>query len=532
MNRGTRLSLSVAIWGLATLFIAWPVGRILSVSAQRSAFREVFNDPRIRAVAWFSLWQALVSTLISAVLALIVARVLSQFRFRGRPFILGLLSAPFALPTVAVGTAFLLASPRSLRQTATLIVAAHVYFNVGYVARSLLSALRELDPNPHEAARTLGASPLRAFLTIDLRLISGTLRRCCGVVFGLCFMAFGTVLILGGPRRSTLDVEIQRQALQFGRLDRSAVVAILQFVVIVGVLALSRRKTGSTRPTRAGRHLVAKPPQTSREFLTVGLVTAGIILFTTLPLVPIIRRAFRNPDGSVGLANLRALARVTRGSGLVAAPFRSVIVSLQSALFVCLLSFVVSVAITTVSSFRATNEAIPRLARWLPTSLGTAPLAISSITLGLGVLVGFDRFPIAWRSTPWIVPVVQTVVCLPFTIATSFAATQSLPAGSFQAASTLGAKPFGVWRTIWLPLMRPPLQVATGTAFCVALGEFGAGSILALPSRETMPMAITRLAQRPGTIFGGQAAALTLILATITIAATALSLRTPGKVAA
>jgi thiamine transport system permease protein len=533
MNRTIRAIIALLIWGLAALFIGWPVVRILTVSVQRSAFHEIASDSRIRAVAWFSLWQAVVSTIVSALIAVIVARVLSQFRFRGRALVLAMLSAPFALPTVVVGTAFLVASPRSLHQTATLIIAAHVYFNVGYIARSLLSALDNLDANTNEAARTLGASPRRAFLSIDLRLISGTLRRCCGVVFGLCFSAFGTVLILGGPRRSTLDVEIHRQALQFGRLDRSAVVAILQFVVVLGVIASSRRQPNGVRPTRAGRPTQPKPLRTASEFFTVGSVAAGILAFTALPLAPIVRRAFRNPDdGAVGLSNVRGLARVTRGSGLVETPLRSIAVSLQSALLVCVLSCVVSAVITTVSTFRATNEPVPRVARWLATTMGTAPLAISSITLGLGVLIGFDRSPIAWRSAIWMVPVVQTVVCLPFTIAISLAAAQSLAPGSFHAASTLGAKPFTVWRTIWLPLMRRPFRIGAGTAFCVALGEFGAASLLALPTRETMPLAIARLAQRPGTVFGGQAAALTLILAILTVAVTALSLRTPGKVAA
>jgi thiamine transport system permease protein len=530
MSSRWRAALATTLWAFTFLFIGWPVVRVFAVSARATAVREVLGDSRIRSVAWFSLWQASLSTLVSALLAIGIAGVFSRYDFPGRRILLGFLSAPFTLPTVVVGTAFLLAAPKSLHQSAGLIIAAHVFYNVGYVTRSLLAALEELHPDVRDAAQVLGAKPAQAFLTVELPLILAPLRRVCGVVFGLCFAAYGTVLILGGPRRSTLDVEVARQALQFGRLDRAGVVAVIQFCVIVTMISLSRKNTRIDR----GSGTVARPrprAQVTRlaDFVAVISTAIGVCALTFAPLVSVVKRAFRNPSGSFGLANLRQLAHVTRGSGLTETPLRSIFVSTQSALFVCVLTCVLTVLITSASTFRGAGFTIPRFARALAPTLAVGPLAISSVTLGLGVLVGFARSPVAWRSSPWMVPVVQTVICLPFSIATFVAAAQNLSTGVLEAASTLGATPFRVWRSVWLPLLRHPLRVAAGTAFAVALGEFGAASLLVLPSRETMPVVIARLAQRPGTVLNGQAAALTLILAASTALVAAFSLSGPGS---
>jgi thiamine transport system permease protein len=525
MNPRWRTALATLLWALTFLFLGWPVARVFAMSGARTtAIREVLTDARIRSIAWFSLWQAAVSTAISALIAIGLAAVLSRYSFAGRRLVLGILSAPFTLPTVVVGTAFLIASPKSLHQTATLVIGAHVFYNVGFITRSVLGALDALNPDLRNAAGALGASPLRAFLSVDLPLVLSPLRRVCGVVFGLCFAAYGTVLILGGPRRSTLDVEIARQALQFGRLDRASTIAVIQFLVVVITITISRRQNNTHRElTAVGRPSRAHHLARTKDRLVVTGAVVFICILTFAPLLSVVKRAFRNRDGNYGLENLRQLSQTTRGSGLTETPLHSILISVQSAFLVCVLTCAISTFVATLATFHSPGSSVPRFSRWLASTLGVAPLALSSVTLGLGVLVGFANSPFAWRSSPWMVPIVQTIICLPFTIATVLAAAHTMAPEQLEAAATLGAKPLTVWRTVWLPLLRHPIRIAAGTAAAVALGEFGAASLLVLPSRETMPVVIAKLAQRPGAVLNGQAAALTVILATITAIATTLA---------
>ncbi len=86
-----------------------------------------------------------------------------------------LVTVPFVLPTVVVGTAFaaLLGSggplaDLGLDQTVWAILLAHVFFNYAVVVRTVGGLWAHLDPHQEEAARMLGAGRWRAFPAVTL----------------------------------------------------------------------------------------------------------------------------------------------------------------------------------------------------------------------------------------------------------------------------------------------------------------------------------------------------------------------------
>jgi len=74
-----------------------------------------------------------------------------------------------------------------------------------------------------------------------------------------------------------------------------------------------------------------------------------------------------------------------------------------------------------------------------------------------------------------------------------------------------------VLRTVDLPVVWRPLLAATGFAFAVSLGEFGATSFLARPERPTLPVVIYELISRPGADNYGMALAASVVLALATV---------------
>ena len=67
-----------------------------------------------------------------------------------------------------------------------------------------------------------------------------------------------------------------------------------------------------------------------------------------------------------------------------------------------------------------------------------------------------------------------------------------------------------------LPVVWRPLLAASGFAFAISLGEFGATSFLARPSDPTLPVLIFRLIGRPGELSYGTALAASVVLAATT----------------
>jgi thiamine transport system permease protein len=157
------------------------------------------------------------------------------------------------------------------------------------------------------------------------------------------------------------------------------------------------------------------------------------------------------------------------------------------------------------------------------------PLGASAVMLGLGFVIAFDTPPLDFRSEPWLVPVVQALVAIPFVVRIVAPALRGIDEHQREAASLLGASPGRVRREIDLPIVSRGLAVAAGFAFAISLGEFGATVFLARPDRPTLPVAIFRFLGRPGELNAAEAYALAVVLMGVTATAVFLVERLRGR---
>ena len=58
------------------------------------------------------------------------------------------------------------------------------------------------------------------------------------MIFIFCFTSFGVILILGGPRFATLEVEIYRQAVGLFALPAAAAIGLAQIVITFVIMAI------------------------------------------------------------------------------------------------------------------------------------------------------------------------------------------------------------------------------------------------------------------------------------------------------
>jgi thiamine transport system permease protein len=142
------------------------------------------------------------------------------------------------------------------------------------------------------------------------------------------------------------------------------------------------------------------------------------------------------------------------------------------------------------------------------------PLGSSAVMLGLGFIITYGR----WLTSPLLVPLVHTLVALPFVIRTLQPAIASIPNRLRQAAASLGASPVEVWKTIDFPILRRATLAAATFAFTISLGEFGATLLISRPEYPTIPVAIERFLSQPGGLNYGQAMAMASILMILTAA--------------
>jgi thiamine transport system permease protein len=502
------------------LFFAWPLLLVLSRGlgvdgeALLAPLLDTARDPYLRSIAWFTLWQALLSTMLTLAVGLPIAGVLSTYDFRGRSALEAATIVPFVLPTVVVGSAFValltrLAPVVDLRRTVAAILIAHVFFNVSVVVRTVGGLWRHLDAAPVLAARTLGASRSRAFFHVTLPRLRPAIAAASAVVFLFTFTSFGVVLILGGPGRATLEVEIHRATSQLLDLRTAAALSVLQLLAVVATLGVydrTRRRLAARPLARASATLRA--PGSRGDRLAIGGAVALLAVVQGLPLIALTERALRVGDGW-GLTHFRSLGQPTREAVLSVAPA----VAVRNSLLFAAAATVTAMIIGTLASLAAVSGT--RAGRLMDGAL-MLPLGTSAVTLGLGLLLAFRTGPLAGRGAILLVPLAQALVAIPFVVRTMLPVLRSIDDRLREAAATLGAAPRRIWREIDLPIVSRAGLVSAGFAFAVTVGEFGATVFVARASNPTIPVAIYRSLGLPGQVNLGRAMALSVLLAVIT----------------
>ena len=525
---GGRALLGMAVVSVAFLgyFFVYPLATILVTGLTGDAgavapIRDVLTSPTFGKVAWFTVWQAVASTVLTLVIALPGAYVFARFEFPGKRVLRAAVTIPFVLPTVVVGAAFLaLLGPGSpvgldLSRTVWAILIAHVFFNYAVVVRTVSTLWEHLDPTLEDAARTLGASRWTAFTRVTLPMLRPAVLAASAIVFLFTFTSFGVILILGGLRHSTIEVEIWRQTTAFLDLPTAAVLAVVQLVGVITVLlayARYQQRRTSEQPLRPASE-VARRPRGRRESLLVGSNLVLMALLLGAPLAVLIERSF-NSAGGYGLEYYRALGDGS-GSGLFVDPVEAVGNSVRYAIAATFIATAIGLMAAAVIAYRR-----GRTSQWFDALL-MLPLGTSAVTLGLGFLVALDE-PVDLRTSALLIPIAHALVAIPFVVRTAVPVMRSVRHRLREAAAVLGATPAQSWRAVDLPIVSRAAMVGAAFAFAVSLGEFGATAFIARPDSPTLPIAIFRMLGRPGDLNFGRAMALSTILMVLTASAVML----------
>jgi thiamine transport system permease protein len=189
------------------LFLAYPLQGIVRESFFRegsslSDLRPLVRDSYFLEGAWFTLWQAAVSTLLTLVLALPCAYVIARYDFPAKSLVLAVITVPFVLPTIVVAVAFTaLLGPQGvlnellqrgfgfnqppirLVNTVWIILMAHVFYNFAVASRIIAAAWAGLDERLEEASAVLGAGRSETFLLVTLPLLRPAILAAASLVF-------------------------------------------------------------------------------------------------------------------------------------------------------------------------------------------------------------------------------------------------------------------------------------------------------------------------------------------------------------
>ncbi|MFM7650427.1 MAG: ABC transporter permease [Acidimicrobiaceae bacterium] len=484
-------------------FVVAPVLNIF-FSSIRPESLNLLRTEAIRNVVWFTTWQSLVSTALALTVALPLAFVTANFKFKAQHLTTSLISLPFILPSIVVGVAFLQILPNNFHRTAFALILAHVYFNFGFASRLISARWLQIHPHLDDAARTLGASPFKLFTSLTVPLLSKAITNAALIVFTLCFTSYGVVRVLGGPSRSTLETEIYFRAMQLGDVSGAMLLSALQIVIIAVLFvvitkATSKNSEQSTKPTITRQMW----PQTPRQKIVITTIISSATAFAIIPVLAVAFKSITT-DSRFTTTAWRAVLSSPEITQSIAKTFVYAVIAMSLATILGLLS---------ASSVAYSNNKFRFIS-----GLSTLPIVISAVSIGLGLIITFDKQPFDWRGSQFMLPLAHALVALPLAMRIISPVLQAIPDSLRQASSVLGASPRQTWLKIDFKIIRRAAISAAAISATVSIGEVGASSFLARRGAETLPVMISRLLSRPGDSQQSQAFALASLLCVFSIA--------------
>ncbi|MGA2387077.1 MAG: ABC transporter permease subunit [Candidatus Bathyarchaeia archaeon] len=488
-NWSSKKPLKYALYlaAIIVFFAIILVPPILGILIKAPTVQNVINQPALMNTAWTAIRNSFIIGLIVAALDLVAGIPLAWLISRSKSRWISILDTfadiPFIVPTAALGYSLLLfwSSPggpismlfgASIISTGWLLVMLlHFTFSFPVVVRVIVGAMLDYKMEYERASRTLGAPPLTASRTVTFPIIKPSLIAAFLLAFARSLSETGATFIVAGAFVNG-PVFLQKLSNEFknGLIPQSTYqgatvfTSIILISVSLTIFALIKVLSPKIKlPFGHGLPVMEK----KLSYKKTAWTRNGIALFVFLVIVLV-------PSLFVALPAIQAIASGTpviqalTGAGIWASFWQSLLLSYSLAGIVTVLGIILGIPMAILiarKTFGKTPSAI------LDT-LVNIPIIIPSIALGVSL-----KF--FWQGVPGIPAFLLLVfahlaITYPYFVRSMSAAMERISVDMEEAAKTLGAKPFTVFRSIVLPLTKYSILSGAIIVFARSVSETGA----------------------------------------------------------
>ena len=496
--------------------VIYPNLHVLVSSFQRNNqwslynYRDALSQSVVLESVFTSLGVSVLTVLLCALVGIPLAFLFERYSFPARRVFAVLAALPLVLPPLVGTVAFIFlcgesgilarlvqsmfhleTPPWSLRGWIALLLF-HTYTMYPFFYVLTGAGLRRIDAGLAEAGRSLGAGSITVLFRVVLPQLTPSLVAAGLLTFMTSMASFSAPLLFGGSVRVlTLEIFTARQR---GDLNLALTETVILAVFSLGALIFFQRYEGTRKfaaATMKGAGRTLKPITSGKSraaAIALGVLLAAVL---ALPVATLVLVSFAE-DGrwttqtlppSYTWANYtRILTEKNASKVFINSLSMSAIASLAALIW----SF--AVAMLAVGKGGRTWKRVISLLVLIPWALPGTVVAVAlaeaygkpSPLLGSYVLIG----------TFWILPVVYFLRFMPLVVRAVQASMEQLDPALDEAAGSLGARWWGRFRRVTLPLVWPGAAAGTLLAFVIALGEYVASVLLFVPSNRPISIAI------------------------------------------
>lgn len=475
-------------------------------------FMLLFHNPTVFTCILNSFKLAIASTALTMLISLLLSWAMVRYRFPMQDVLGSLLLMPLILPPFvgAIGIKQILSRYGALNSLlasiglidrsqpidwlgmgfwCVVVVQALHLFPIAYL--NIAASLSSIDSSLEEAAQSLGASPLRRFLTITMPLMFPGVFAACSLTFIFAFTDLGTPLIF--LYTQVIPVRIFNMV-ETATTDPTGYALIALVLLITSALfALSKRVSERKQVATVFVRAVTPKNLSGINGLAVAFAIALLCLVALLPHIAVVLNSVAKrwvmtpvPD-ELTLEHLLALTRH---------PITTV--SIRNSFLYSLASTAIDIAFGVTLAYVLTRRKIPF--KSLLDVLVMMPLAIPGIVLAFGYVGCFFGTALDPRVNAMPLLIISYAVRrLPYAFRACYAGFQQVSTTLEEASMSLGASPLRTTLKITLPLIYPHLVTGATLTFAFAMLEVSDSLILALnPSDFPITKAIYVLSKRVG----------------------------------
>ncbi|HYA69831.1 MAG TPA: ABC transporter permease [Thermoplasmata archaeon] len=268
------MALQIALSGSLLLLFLLPIFALFTY-APASRIVAAAGNVQVREAIWFTLYASGIAVLASALLAIPLGYLLARKRFLGRALVESVVGLPVVVPHLMVGLGlYLLVLPGSPFYQFTNAIGFPIYDSIWgvvlvmvvvsapYTVLASQLSFEAVDGRVLESARSLGAGPGTAFLTVTMPIalrgiVAGLLltwARAVSEIGGILILAY-TIYPGGpysGPVTSTISVYIYNLFQQGDLADAAAVSSLFLLIAFALFLAVRLGERTGWLPWRRG----------------------------------------------------------------------------------------------------------------------------------------------------------------------------------------------------------------------------------------------------------------------------------------
>jgi len=246
-------------------FFLLPLARLFLIGGSGplgwSAYAAALTEPRYLASLVSTISLAAATTFVNLIASTISGVFLTRHRFAGRRLVVSMLTLPLAFPGVVIGFMVIMLGGRQgllpsvsdalfdqrwvFAYSMTGLFVGYLYFSIPRTILTIMASAEKLDPRIEEAARSLGAGPMRVAFDVIVPALKPALVAAGAICFATAMGAFGTAFTLA-TRINVLPMVIYTEFTLQANIAMAAALSFVLGAITWAALALARTVSGTS----------------------------------------------------------------------------------------------------------------------------------------------------------------------------------------------------------------------------------------------------------------------------------------------